>query len=121
MALKSLKLPKKSAKQDGALVSESYPRDEYPYGTRLDLSNESLDKLGIKTLPEVGSSFMIECKVTVIGSRQNATKDKTSRTLELQITDMDLELDDGEEVKEGELTRNGSKAMNAVAKKMQSM
>lgn len=120
MALKSLKLPKTKRNEVGSIPVDSYEREEYPYGTRIDLQDESLDALGIKELPEVGSTMMIECKVKVIGARQSANEKKTTRTLELQITDMDLELDE-DEVGEGELTRGDSKSMNNLAKKMKSM
>ena len=120
MALKSLKLPKTKRGDDKYPIAIDAPREEYPYGTRIDLQDESLDALGIKELPEVGSTMMIECKVKVIGARQSANEKKTTRTLELQITDMDLELDE-DEVGEGELTRGDSKSMNNLAKKMKSM
>lgn len=121
MTMISLKLPKgKRNDSDSIPVSENYPRDEYPYCTRIELENASLDALGIKDLPEVGSVLMMECKVKVIGARQSANSTKTIRTLELQITDMDLELDE-DEVGEGELTRGESKSMSNLAKKMKSM
>lgn len=120
MALTSLKISKKEMKdrEKEAQISIGAPDGErYPYGTRLDLDDETLDKLGIDKLPSVGATMMIEAKVTVIGSRQSATKERTNRALELQITDMEIEMDEGEE-EEGELTRSESGAMSALAKRI---
>lgn len=114
MTLKSIKLPKSKRATDNSLPSPD-TRDGYPYGTRIELQDESLNALGIKELPEVGSIMMIECKVTVVGARQSASENNTTRTLELQITDMDLGADD-DEVSEGELTRGESKSIKSLAK-----
>jgi len=119
MGMTSLKLAK-SKKNDSPELATDSPGDGYPWGTRIDLNKETLDKLGIKTLPAVGSEIMIECKVKVIAVRESANERDTSRSVELQITDMDLELDE-DEVGEGELTRSDSKSMNNLAKKMKSM
>lgn len=120
MGMTSLKNTKSKKSDQPQLAMDSDYREEYPYGTRIDLNKESLDKLGIKTLPAVGSEIMIECKVKVIAVRESASERDTSRSVELQITDMDLELDE-DEVGEGELTRGDSKSMNNLAKKMKSM
>lgn len=119
MGMISLKLAK-SKKNDSPQLASDSSDDGYPWGTRIDLNKESLDKLGIKTLPAVGSEIMIECKVKVIAVCESANERDTSRSVELQITDMDLELDE-DEVSEGELTRGDSKSMNNLAKKMKSM
>lgn len=92
----------------------------YPYGTRLDLDEATLKKLGIVELPAVGSKLMFEAKAVVIGSRQSVSEG--SRSLELQITAIDLEQDEeGEEVDEGELTREEAGALSRLAKKMRGM
>ncbi len=120
MALTSLKITKKEIKEREKEMSVglgSSDGERFPYGTRLDLDNDTIEKLGIKDLPPVGATMMIEAKVTVIGSRQSATKERTNRNLELQITDM--ELDRGEEEDdEGEMTRGDSKPLNALAQRM---
>ena len=120
MTMKSLKQSKKELDKYDSPIAVDGNRDQYPYGTRIDLNKESLDKLGIKTLPAVGTELMIECKVKVIAVRESASERDTNRSIELQITDMDLELDE-DEVKEGELTRSESKSMNNLAKKLKSM
>lgn len=114
MTLKSLKLPK-SKRDAGSPAIADCKRDEYPYGTRIELQDEGLDALGIKKLPEVGEIMMIECKVKVICARQSAGENNTTRTLELQITDMELEADE-DEVSESELTRGEARSIKSLAK-----
>lgn len=116
----SLKQSAKKMKAGETPVSMDYEPDEYPYGTRLDLNKDTLEKLKIKTLPAVGDEIMIECKAKVIAVRESANERDTSRSVELQITDMDLELD-SDEVDEGELTRSESKSMSNLAKKIQGL
>lgn len=118
--MKSLKISAKKAKEKNQPMVAMSEEDRYPYGTRIDLDKDSLEKLGIKTMPAVGTEMMIECKVTVIAVRESASQENTSRSMELQITAMDIEADE-DEVPEGELTRGQSKSINAVAKKMQDL
>ena len=120
MGMKSLKISAKKAKEKMTPTLVGSDEDRYPYGTRIDLDQDALEKLGIKNLPAVGTEMMIECKVTVIAVRESASQENTSRSMELQITAMDIEADE-DEVGEGELTRGQSKAIGAVAKKMQDM
>lgn len=120
MGMKSLKISAKKAKEKNQPMPSLGGEDRYPYGTRIDLDKDSLEQLGIKNLPAVGTEMMIECKVTVIAVRESASQENTSRSMELQITAMDIEADE-DEVGEGELTRGQSKAIGAVAKKMQDM
>lgn len=123
MAMKDLKISKKEAKEKNeAMVIGSSEQERYPYGLRLDLNNDTLDKLGIKKLPTVGTVLMFEAKAKVVGSRQSATEGSENRSVELQITHIDLEDgESGEEVKEGELTRGQAGAMDRVANKMKGM
>lgn len=120
MALKDLKISKKEAKEASKLSTPYEDQERYPYGLRLDLNNDTLEKLGITKLPAVGTVLMFEAKAKVVGSRQSATESSDNRSIELQITHLDLEMDD-DEVSEGELTRNEAGAMSKVAKKLSSM
>jgi hypothetical protein len=124
MALKDLKITKAEAEKEKKNYAISGPGDgeRYSYGTRLTLDDAELKKLGIKELPAVGTVLMFEAKAKVISSRQSASESSNNRSIELQITHMDLEADEGkEEVSEGELTRGQAGAMSKVAKKMQGM
>jgi len=124
MALTDLKITKAEAKKESKEYALAGPGEgeRYSYGTRLTLDDAELKKLGITELPAVGTVLMFEAKAKVISSRQSASENSNNRSIELQITHMDLELDElDEEVDEGELTRGQAGAMSKVAKKMQSM
>lgn len=65
---------------------------EYPYGLRINLDHESLEKLGLSKLPEVGSELMIMAKVQVVGTNESESIEGGEyNNLSLQITDMKLE------------------------------
>ena len=123
MAMKDLKITKKEAKaKSESMVIGSPDQERYPYGLRLDLNNDTLEKLGMTELPSVGTVLMFEAKAKVVGSRQSATEGSENRSIELQITHIDLEEGEtDEEVKEGELTRGQAGAMSKVAQKMRGM
>lgn len=64
---------------------------EYPYGLRIDLRNESLEKLGIQTLPAVGDEMMVMAKVKVVSVGSHSSEEgKEQRNVDLQITEMEL-------------------------------
>jgi len=112
----SLKITKKQDDENDMPVAVGGINNRYPYGTRINLDQDSLDKLGIMKLPTVGDKIMIEGKCEVISVRQS----EDGKSVELQITDMDLE-NDGDEIDEGELTREESGAMSKLASKMKNM
>jgi hypothetical protein len=94
MALKSLKLTKKEAKEEVAEYTEPTP-PEYSYGTRLCLDDETLQKLGITELPKVGTVVTIVAKAEVISRSEYESKrdGKTndSKSCDLQLTDMEID------------------------------
>lgn len=66
---------------------------DYPYGLRLSLNDDVLDKLGIEKLPELGSEIMLTAKVKVVSREERADQsDETGKyqCMDLQITDMAL-------------------------------
>jgi hypothetical protein len=61
--------------------------EKYPYGLRICLNQEELDKLGIPGLPDVGEKLCIEADVTVVAIRSNETQGGGKEsTVDLQIT-----------------------------------
>lgn len=112
----NLKITRKTDDEKETAIASPDNQDGYPWGTRINLEQDTLDKLGIKKLPAVGDELMIEAKVRVISVRES----DNSKSVELQITDMDLE-NDGDEIGEGELTREESGAMSKLASKMKNM
>lgn len=90
MALINMKMSKKEA---GTMLccdaaSESSP--EYPYGLCINLNTEALERLGISTLPNVGTVMQIEARAVVqsVSSRDDGNP---SRSVELQITDLSVQ------------------------------
>ena len=93
-----LKNMKQSRVEKTAIEGPSEPsKPSYPYGLTLSLDNESLKKLGITKLPDVGSTLMVWARATVESvSEHESTEDKKPRrNISLQLTDMAIG-DDGD-------------------------
>lgn len=66
-------------------------KEEYPYGLRISLDDESIAKLGISKLPEVGLEMYLGATVKVVEVSENELHgENKERRVELQITDMAL-------------------------------
>lgn len=68
--------------------------DEYPWGLRIDLNDDSMKKLGLtadKFSVEDEVTCIIKCKVTRIESREDTYDDGKKEEIVLQITDMKIE------------------------------
>lgn len=74
--------------------------NEYPYGLCLCLDEDSITKLGIDPLPEVGDGAQIIAMVKVTSVSSRDTGDGPCRRVELQITH--LAIDEDSETVEGE-------------------
>jgi len=87
--LVSMKKTKAEAKSDEAPAPSSMSREMYPYGLRLDLNDDSLEKLKIESLPKVGKTVQVtaEARVESVSERDD-TRGGKRRSLELQITKM---------------------------------
>jgi hypothetical protein len=89
MPLKSMRLPAEGTLLGGEAATPLAP--EFPYGLRIDLDNDSLKKLGIESLPEVGKSMMLHARVVVNSVSENESSGQEKRkSVGLQITDMAL-------------------------------
>lgn len=80
-------------------------RPVYPWGLQVTLDNDSLEKLGLKSLPKVGSSLYLGANVEVTSvsedERELDGKRHVHRHVTLQITDMGLGEPIDEEVDAG--------------------
>lgn len=91
--MKSMELSKDESKEYGAPVAmKEGDGPKYPYGLCLYLNDDTLEKLGIMGLPEVGKVMKITALATVVsvGMNQQQDGDKETRA-ELQITAMEVE------------------------------
>lgn len=101
--LVSMKLdPKKIEERNkpSSVITDDAPA--YPYGLRVNLDEDSLDALGVSTLPKVGSTMYLGANVKVVSVSDNEHTSEGGethrhRSVELQITEMGL---DGERAKE---------------------
>lgn len=93
--MKSLKITKKEREERKKKYADCAPcidgGDMYPYGTRIDLNEETLEKLDMDKLPRVGTNMTItaKVKVTSVSENQREGGEKTRR-VELQITDLEF-------------------------------
>ena len=88
-----MKLSSKEATE--AMPTAMPEKPEYPYGLRLRLEKEELEKLGIKELPKVGEIFTVEAKAHVLSVSAGASQEHEHASMDLQITHMGLG-EDGE-------------------------
>ncbi len=73
-------------------------RPMYPWGLSLTLDEEALAKLGVKDLPEVGKTLLLTARVDVTGCSMHESKDSgENRSVSLQITDLALGKDEGDD------------------------
>ena len=80
---------KMTAKDREHYVGSNMPSPQYSYGLSIRLENDTLEKLGIKSLPAPGECFVIHAMADVESSTESKAKDnKGDRAVQLQITHM---------------------------------
>lgn len=108
MKLTSMKIDK--AARDAAMRGPEALTSEgpaYPWGLTLNLDDEAIEKLGIKTLPEAGETMMLVARVKVTGTNsEDVDGGKKRQSIRLQLTDMALE-DGGEKTNAAEKLYEG--------------
>ncbi len=99
MPLVNMKKTKKEVKDDlKPTIAVDVPK--YPYGLSINLEEESLVKLDMTDLPEVGDSMNLIARVTVESVQSSERQGgKKHRSLHLQITDLALEADNKGKIK----------------------
>lgn len=89
MELVNMKLSKQKKKE----MSEPTMMDgpEYPWGLQIRLDTETIEKLGMDSLPEVESVVDVVAKGKIVSvSTSDAEKGKKNRNIEIQITDLSV-------------------------------
>lgn len=91
MALVSMELTAEQAKESTGPIAGDGSAPKYPYGLRISLDSDSLESLGIKSLPAVGTKLLVTAVVEVSSTRETQQQDGTSdKGVDLQITEMEL-------------------------------
>lgn len=83
--------PEDQRKDMGEVAAPTSIAPDYPYGMCIHMDKDELDKAGIKEMPEVGSTVMIQVKAMVTMVRQSAgtgpiAEEETA--VDFQITDL---------------------------------
>jgi hypothetical protein len=95
MALKDLAYTKAEQKERNSPkgVNIGYPgsSERYPYGLRIDLNNDVMQKLGLKSLPKTGTEVYLTACAKVVSTAVNDRDGKTEKRMELQITSMEID------------------------------
>lgn len=92
MNLKSMKMTAEEKKSmiEGPAMSKDAPR--YPYGLNIHLNDEVMQKLGLESLPKVGTKMMIMAVAVVESVSERDSQDGGKRQdMSIQITDMSIE------------------------------
>lgn len=65
---------------------------KYPWGLCITLNDDSLEKLGVKTMPAVGTEVTIVAKAQVTGTNERQSENGESySSMDLQITDLQID------------------------------
>lgn len=88
----SMQMTPAEAKAETYLGTDSSDSDlpKYPYGLSLCLDDETLKKLGITELPPVGTVMQLTALVEVCSISNYENQEGSDKSLNLQITDMEL-------------------------------
>jgi hypothetical protein len=97
-----MKFTKAEAKAEAKEMTSAKPPD-YPWGLAIRLEKEELDKLGIKTLPQIGSEVHFAAVAMVTGINHSARQGQDEETcLALQITMLSVVKVESAEEEKGE-------------------
>ncbi len=90
MAMINLKMSREERKEYGEVAVTDSEGPQYPYGLCIDLDDDTLEKLGITSLPAVGTAIQFTARAVVksTSSNQYEGSEPESR-MSLQITDIE--------------------------------
>lgn len=109
-----MKRPPEKKRKEQAEIAMTSSEPAYPYGLQLQLENEQLDKLGLKTLPDVGGRVKIEAVGTITEASEHDSQQRGKRRrLEIQIKKLALAEAPGST---GEAVDAGIREANAAKK-----
>jgi hypothetical protein len=88
--MKRSKADKKADSVVSAVPTGEYEGPDYPYGLCINLEKDSLEKLGLSKLPEVGEEMIIQAQVKVTRVSASADQKNEHKGVELQIVKMGI-------------------------------
>jgi hypothetical protein len=102
MSMKSLRLNPNDLMSDMPVsVGSMIQRDEFPYGVRIHLTGDELDKMQTPyDTFEDKALIHVHGMARVVGKSESTENGKTRRTVTLQFEDMCIESEDAENVEE---------------------
>lgn len=86
-----MKRSKADMKEESANTPVSESQEQYPYGLRIMLDKDELEKMGMKKLPIIGDEFMIEAMCKVVSVSENASENNETSSVSLQIIHLGME------------------------------
>lgn len=101
MKLKSMKMSAKAAKEMMPTAISDKP--DYPYGLRIDLNDESLEKLGVDKMPTTGTMMILTARVEIKSTNESDHDGQKRKSMTLQITDAALEKEPEKKSNESQL------------------
>ncbi len=88
--MKLIDMKRQSETEDSTMLSPKM-QDEYPWGLRLSLDDETLTKLGMGGLPKIDAEYKLVALACVVSISQNESAEGAPRRhVELQIEQMVL-------------------------------
>lgn len=92
MALQDMSMTPAEAKEYNSPTADAADAPKYPYGLCIDLNDDTLKKLGITSLPDVGTEGGMTAVVKVTRVSAYDDQNGNEQCMGLQITLMELDL-----------------------------
>ncbi len=88
--MKMIDMKRAAEAEDSTMLSPKM-KDEYPWGLRISLDDETLTKLGMTELPKIDAEYKLVALACVVSISQNESAEGAPRRhVELQIEQMVL-------------------------------
>ena len=90
MALVNMARSKKERKREARELAVEGDQSKFPWGLSITLDDESLTKLGIKKLPDVGDKMSLTAVASVESVSENKNVNRKNRDVRLQIEKLEV-------------------------------
>lgn len=92
MKLVSMAQKPNEPEEEAAEVASESKQPQYPYGLRVRLNEEAIEKLNWKDLPKVGTKCNIQAKGVVTTVSNMEGMEHSMMEVEIQLTDLGMEV-----------------------------